>query len=140
LEREGWQLDRARDSHHVFRHPDRRYRIVVPVTAGELRRGTLASILEATELRPRTCVDFWSPVRACRAAMTFVRAFTAASLGACSVAPRFDDGSRSSIDVQPTPLKRSRSNPSPKSLEFGCGFFPRSDGEGAQLRRQFVAQ
>ena len=48
LEREGWQLDRVRGSHHVFRHPDQRRRVVVPVHGRELRPGTLRSILDAS--------------------------------------------------------------------------------------------
>ena len=47
LEREGWQLDRVRGSHHVFRHPDQRHRVVVPVHSRDLRPGTLRSILDA---------------------------------------------------------------------------------------------
>lgn len=46
LEREGWQLDRVRGSHHVFRHPGQRHRVVVPVHGRELRPGTLRSILD----------------------------------------------------------------------------------------------
>ena len=47
LEREGWQLDRVRGSHHVFRHPERHHRVVVPVHGRDLRPGTLRSILDA---------------------------------------------------------------------------------------------
>lgn len=48
LERCGWQLDRVRGSHHVFRHPDHRYRVVVPMHARDLARGTLNAIIEAS--------------------------------------------------------------------------------------------
>lgn len=47
LEREGWQLDRVRGSHHVFRHPEQRHPVVVPVHGRELRPGTLRGILGA---------------------------------------------------------------------------------------------
>jgi predicted RNA binding protein YcfA (HicA-like mRNA interferase family) len=48
LERCGWQLDRVKGSHHVFRHPDHRHRVVVPVHARDLARGTLNAIIEAS--------------------------------------------------------------------------------------------
>jgi len=48
LERCGWQLDRVKGSHHVFRHPDHRHRVVVPVRARDLARGTLNAIIEAS--------------------------------------------------------------------------------------------
>jgi predicted RNA binding protein YcfA (HicA-like mRNA interferase family) len=48
LERCGWQLDRVKGSHHVFRHPDHQHRVVVPVHARDLARGTLNVIIEAS--------------------------------------------------------------------------------------------
>lgn len=48
LERCGWQLDRVKGSHHVFRHPDHQHRVVVPVHARDLARGTLNAIIEAS--------------------------------------------------------------------------------------------
>jgi predicted RNA binding protein YcfA (HicA-like mRNA interferase family) len=48
LERCGWQLDRVRGSHHVFRHPDHRHRVVVPMHARDLARGTLNAIIDAS--------------------------------------------------------------------------------------------
>ncbi|MCC6224675.1 MAG: type II toxin-antitoxin system HicA family toxin [Thermoleophilia bacterium] len=48
LERCGWRLDRVRGSHHVFRHPEHRHRVVVPIHAGDLARGTLTAIIEAS--------------------------------------------------------------------------------------------
>lgn len=47
LERCGWQLDRVKGSHHVFRHPDHQHRVVVPVHARDLARGTLNAIIDA---------------------------------------------------------------------------------------------
>ena len=48
LERCGWQLDRVKGSHHVFRHPDHQHRVVVPVHARDLARGTFNAIIEAS--------------------------------------------------------------------------------------------
>jgi predicted RNA binding protein YcfA (HicA-like mRNA interferase family) len=48
LERCGWQLDRVRGSHHVFRHPDHRHPQVVPMHARDLARGTLNAIIDAS--------------------------------------------------------------------------------------------
>jgi predicted RNA binding protein YcfA (HicA-like mRNA interferase family) len=48
LERCGWHLDRVKGSHHVFRHPDHQHRVVVPVHARDLARGTLNAIIEAS--------------------------------------------------------------------------------------------
>ena len=48
LERSGWQLDRTRGSHQIFRHPDHRHRLVVPMHARDLARGTLNAIIDAS--------------------------------------------------------------------------------------------
>ncbi len=48
LERCGWRLDRVKGSHHVFRHPEHRHRVVVPVHGGDLAKGTLSQIVEAS--------------------------------------------------------------------------------------------
>ena len=48
LERCGWQLDRVKGSHHVFQHTDHRHRVVVPMHARDLARGTLSAIIEAS--------------------------------------------------------------------------------------------
>lgn len=40
----GWVLDRIRGSHHVFRHPDRPGRIVVPHPKKDLGVGLIAAI------------------------------------------------------------------------------------------------
>jgi mRNA interferase HicA len=48
LERCGWELDRTKGSHQVFRHPDHAHRIVVPVHARDLARGTLNQIINAS--------------------------------------------------------------------------------------------
>jgi predicted RNA binding protein YcfA (HicA-like mRNA interferase family) len=50
LERCGWQLDRSKGSHHVFRHAEQRHRIVVPMHARDLATGTLHQIIEASGL------------------------------------------------------------------------------------------
>ena len=46
LEREGWQLDRVKGSHHVFRHPGFPNRVVVPMHRRDLAPGTLNTILK----------------------------------------------------------------------------------------------
>ncbi len=50
LERCGWQFDRAKGSHYVFAHPAHRHRVVVPMHARDLSKGTLAAIIEASGL------------------------------------------------------------------------------------------
>lgn len=50
LERSGWQLDRVKGSHHVFRHPDRPNRVVVPMHGRDLAKGTLSGIIGASGL------------------------------------------------------------------------------------------
>ena len=48
LERCGWELDRTKESHQVFRHPEYRHRVVVPIHARDLAMGTLHQIIEAS--------------------------------------------------------------------------------------------
>jgi mRNA interferase HicA len=48
LERCGWELDRTKGSHHVFRHDDHPHRVVVPMHARDLARGTLNQIVDAS--------------------------------------------------------------------------------------------
>lgn len=50
LRQSGWELDRVRGSHHVFRHPNRSTRVVVPFHAGDIRKGTLNAIIDASGL------------------------------------------------------------------------------------------
>jgi predicted RNA binding protein YcfA (HicA-like mRNA interferase family) len=40
----GWVLGRIRGSHHVFKHPDRQGRIVVPPPKKDLGTGLVAAI------------------------------------------------------------------------------------------------
>jgi predicted RNA binding protein YcfA (HicA-like mRNA interferase family) len=44
LKAAGWALDRVRGSHHVFKHPDRPGRIVVPHPKKGLGTGLVAAI------------------------------------------------------------------------------------------------
>ena len=44
LEAAGWVLDRVRGSHHVFRHPTRPGRVVVPHPKKDLGTGLVAAI------------------------------------------------------------------------------------------------
>jgi predicted RNA binding protein YcfA (HicA-like mRNA interferase family) len=48
LERCGWELDRVKGSHHVFRHPDHPHRVVVPTHGRDLAKGTLNQIVDAS--------------------------------------------------------------------------------------------
>jgi predicted RNA binding protein YcfA (HicA-like mRNA interferase family) len=48
LEQCGWELDRVKGSHHVFRHPEHRHRVVVPTHGRDLAKGTLNQIVEAS--------------------------------------------------------------------------------------------
>jgi predicted RNA binding protein YcfA (HicA-like mRNA interferase family) len=48
LERCGWELDRVKGSHHVFRHPAHAQRVVVPMHARDLAKGTLNQIVDAS--------------------------------------------------------------------------------------------
>ena len=44
LTQAGWQLDRIRGSHHVFKHPDRPGLVVVPHPKNELGKGLVGAI------------------------------------------------------------------------------------------------
>lgn len=50
LERCGWELDRTKGSHQVFRHSEHGHRVVVPMHARDLATGTLHQIIEASGL------------------------------------------------------------------------------------------
>jgi predicted RNA binding protein YcfA (HicA-like mRNA interferase family) len=45
LEKQGWRLVRIRGSHHIFKHPQRQGRIVVPHPKTDLGKGLVAAIL-----------------------------------------------------------------------------------------------
>lgn len=44
LQKAGWVLDRVRGSHHVFKHPTRPGRVVVPHPKKDLGTGLVAAI------------------------------------------------------------------------------------------------
>jgi predicted RNA binding protein YcfA (HicA-like mRNA interferase family) len=44
LQAAGWQLDRIRGSHHVFRHVDRPFPLIVPHPKKALGKGLVAAI------------------------------------------------------------------------------------------------
>jgi predicted RNA binding protein YcfA (HicA-like mRNA interferase family) len=46
----GWELDRVRGSHHVFKHPRRPGHLVVPHPKKDLGAGLLAAILRQAGL------------------------------------------------------------------------------------------
>jgi len=43
---DGWQLDRVRGSHHVFKHPTKLGHVTVPHPKKELGKGLVAAIRE----------------------------------------------------------------------------------------------
>lgn len=52
LETAGWVKDRQRGSHAIFVHPMLPGRIVVPMHAGDMPKGTLNVILKRAGLKP----------------------------------------------------------------------------------------
>ena len=50
LEADGWVLDRDRGSHHVFKHPRRPGRVVVPHPKKDLGVGLVAAIRKQARL------------------------------------------------------------------------------------------
>lgn len=46
LEERGFVLDRVKDSHHIYYHPNTGHRTVVPLHKQDLPKGTLLSILK----------------------------------------------------------------------------------------------
>lgn len=58
IERAGFVLHRVRGSHHFFIHPERPARlVVVPYHSGDLRLGTLRSIIRQTGLSEEEFLD-----------------------------------------------------------------------------------
>jgi predicted RNA binding protein YcfA (HicA-like mRNA interferase family) len=50
LMNDGWNIDRQRGSHKVFKHPNKRGIVVVPEHKGDIPIGTLKSILKQAGL------------------------------------------------------------------------------------------
>ena len=51
LQRDGFFIHHTTGGHHVFKHPDRpAVRVVVPYHAGDMKRGTLRSILRQANI------------------------------------------------------------------------------------------
>ena len=50
LEKAGWQLDRVRGSHHVFKHPEKQGHLIVPHPKKDLGKGLVAAIRKRAEL------------------------------------------------------------------------------------------
>jgi predicted RNA binding protein YcfA (HicA-like mRNA interferase family) len=46
LQKEGWELDRVTGSHHIFRHPSKSGRAVVPHPKKDMKPGTLRQIMK----------------------------------------------------------------------------------------------
>lgn len=51
LELDGWQLDRIRGSHHIFKHPGKTGRPTVPLHNKDMKPGTLNQILKEAGLK-----------------------------------------------------------------------------------------
>jgi predicted RNA binding protein YcfA (HicA-like mRNA interferase family) len=51
LQANGWQLDRVRGSHHVFKHPDYAYPVPVPHPKKGLPKGMVAAIRKQAGLK-----------------------------------------------------------------------------------------
>jgi predicted RNA binding protein YcfA (HicA-like mRNA interferase family) len=51
LERDGWALSRVKGSHHVFRHSQKRGRVIVPHPVHDIPIGTLRSIERQSGLK-----------------------------------------------------------------------------------------
>ena len=50
LERKGWEFDRSRGSHHVYRHPATRRTLTVPVARRAMSIGTLSRLLKDADI------------------------------------------------------------------------------------------
>jgi predicted RNA binding protein YcfA (HicA-like mRNA interferase family) len=47
----GWELDRVRGSHHVFKHPQRPGHVVVPHPKKDLGKGLVAAIAKGAGVK-----------------------------------------------------------------------------------------
>jgi predicted RNA binding protein YcfA (HicA-like mRNA interferase family) len=50
LEKKGFILDRIKESHHVYYHPETKRMVVVPLHMRELPKGTLLEILKQADI------------------------------------------------------------------------------------------
>lgn len=50
LKKAGWELDRTRGDHHIFKHPSNSGLAVVPHPNKDMKRGTVRSIERVTGL------------------------------------------------------------------------------------------
>ena len=51
IESEGWQLVRAKGSHHHFKHPERTGLVTVPHPKADLPKGTVANIFKQAGIK-----------------------------------------------------------------------------------------
>jgi len=50
LEKDGWVETRCSGDHHIFRHPVKKGKVIVPHPKKDLKTGTLKSILKQAEI------------------------------------------------------------------------------------------
>ncbi len=51
VEKDGWQLERVRGSHHIYKHPTKPGRLTIPLHNTDMKPGTLNQILKAAGLK-----------------------------------------------------------------------------------------
>lgn len=51
IEKEGWELDRVKGSHHVFNHPNKTGIVVIPHPKKDIPKGTYHTILKQAGLK-----------------------------------------------------------------------------------------
>ena len=56
-EKKGFVLDRIKGSHHIYLHPERRQRVVIPVHKKNLPKGTLMEILKQAGITKEELAD-----------------------------------------------------------------------------------
>lgn len=50
IKNDGWELDRVKGSHHVFKHPTKNGIVIVPHPKKDIPKGTISSILRQAGL------------------------------------------------------------------------------------------
>ncbi len=50
LERKGFVIDRVKENHHIYYHPEMKRRVIVPLHKRDLPKGTLLEILKQADI------------------------------------------------------------------------------------------